>query len=108
MSNKKKRVISGVFIALFTVLCVLLGGIVLDAMLTFIGIYGSYEFIHIRKKTFDNDLFAIMAISVIAVFAFNQYAVAVLLIDILVLLTIAVFNENRTFDDVCSVFHGRS
>ena len=104
MSNQKKRVISGVFIALITALCVLFGGVVLDAMLTFIGVYGSYEFIHIRKDSFDYDLFVIMAVSIIGVFAFNPYAIPILLLDILILLTIAVFNEKKTFDDACTVF----
>ena len=40
----KQRVISGVFIALITVIAAYFGGVILDAVLAFIGLWGSYEF----------------------------------------------------------------
>ena len=38
------------FIAIITVIAAYFGGIILTGVLSFVGIYGSYEFIKIRKR----------------------------------------------------------
>ena len=99
----KQRVISGVFIALITVVAAYFGGIILDAVLCFIGIYGSYEFIKIRKDTFNVLLYAIMVLTVMGIFVLHKYAVALCLLEILILMSVAVFDEKETFEDACAV-----
>ena len=100
----KQRVISGVLIAAITVLVAWFGGILLDAVLLFIGLYGSYEFIHIRKERFNLPLYIIQAITILLLFFFHDYSLSVTLLELVVLLGLAVFDENETFDDVSSVF----
>ena len=99
----KQRVISGVFIAIICIVAVLFGGVFLDGLLAFIGIYGSYEFVKIRKEKFDLLLFVLMASSLMGIFLFNEYALCIALFEILLLLGIAVFYEKENFDDVSSV-----
>ena len=94
----KQRVISGVFIALITVVAAYFGGIILDAVLCFIGIYGSYEFIKIRKDTFNVLLYAIMVLTVMGIFVLHKYAVALCLLEILILMSVAVFDEKHILD----------
>jgi phosphatidate cytidylyltransferase len=100
----KQRVISGVFIAIITVIAAYFGGIILTGVLSFVGIYGSYEFIKIRKERFNTILFAIMTISVMTIYLLHDYATVIMLFEIIVLLTIAVFDEKETFDDVATTF----
>ena len=61
----KQRVISGVYVAIVTVLAAYFGGFILKAVLTFVALYGSYEFIKIRKEKFNYLLYIIMAVSVL-------------------------------------------
>ncbi|MBQ6493943.1 MAG: phosphatidate cytidylyltransferase [Erysipelotrichaceae bacterium] len=100
----KQRVISGIFIAAITVISVLLGGPVLKAVVTFIALYGSYEFIKIRKDEFNYILYAIMATAVLCLIYLNKYSMPIILIELIVLMTIAVFDEKESFDEVCSTY----
>ncbi len=100
----KQRVISGVFIALITVVAAYFGGVILDTVLAFIGIWGSYEFTRVRKKDFDVILFAVMVVTVGLLVVFNDKAMPILLLEMLVLLTIAVFDEKESFDDAAATF----
>lgn len=100
----KQRVISGIFIALITVVAAYFGGLILDAVLAFIGIWGSYEFTKIRKENFNYILFAIMVISIAGIVLVNEKGILILLLEMLVLLGIAVFDEHENFDDACATF----
>ena len=100
----KQRIISGILIAAITVAVVWFGGLLLDAMLLFIGLYGSYEFIKIRKDTFNVSLYCILAATVLLQLFLHQYEVSIMLLEIIVLLALAVFDERETFDDISAVF----
>ena len=100
----KQRVISGVFIALITVIAAYFGGVILDAVLAFIGLWGSYEFTRVRKKEFDITLYIVMVVSIALLVLFNDKGMAILLVEMLVLLTVAVFDEKENFDDATSTF----
>ena len=100
----KQRVISGTVIALLTAAVVWFGGLLLDGVLVFIGLYGSYEFIRIRKDTFNLPLFCILALTVMSLLFFHDYSVSVTLLEIVVLFSLAVFDEKESFDDICAVF----
>ena len=100
----KQRVISGVFVAIVTIASAYFGGLLLKGVLTFVGVWGSYEFIKIRKEKFNWILYVIMTTTVMTVFFFYSLSQAIMLLEIVILMSIAVFDENESFDDVCSTF----
>ena len=100
----KQRLQSSVIIAVITIASLYLGGTLLKAVLTFIGVYGSYEFIKIHKEKFNYLLFVLMAASILCLLFLNQYHVVILLFEILILMTIGVFDENESFADISAVF----
>lgn len=99
----KQRVISGVVIALITIASVLMGGTLLKAILGFIVAWGSYEAISIRKDKFNVVLYAIILISTALIWLFHEYATNVILFELIILLTISVFDEKETLFDVSYV-----
>ena len=99
----KQRVISGIFIAAITVIAAYFGGFILKAILSFVAIYGSYEFIKIRQSRFNTLLFAIMALCIMGIYLLHDFATVIMLLELILLLTIAVFDEKETFDDVATV-----
>ena len=86
----KQRLQSSVIIAVITIASLYFGGTLLKAVLTFIGLYGSYEFIKIHKENFNYLLFAVMVSSILALLFLNQYHVVIMLFEIIVLMTIGV------------------
>lgn len=100
----KQRVISGVYVAIVTIISAYFGGVILKSVLTFVALYGSYEFIKIRKEKFNYLLYVIMAVSVLLMMYLHDYSEIVFLLELIVLLTIGVFDENESFADVCTVF----
>ena len=100
----KQRLQSSVIIAVITIASLYLGGTLLKAVLTVIGVYGSYEFINIHKEKFNYLLFVLMAASILCLLFLNQYHVVILLFEILILMTIGVFDENESFADISAVF----
>ena len=100
----KQRLQSSVIIAVSTIASLYLGGTLLKAVLTFIGVYGSYEFIKIHKEKFNYLLFVLMAASILCLLFLNQYHVVIILFEILILMTIGVFDENESFADISAVF----
>lgn len=100
----KQRIISGVFIAIITILSIALGGIFLKCVLGFIAVYGTYEFIKIRKSRFNFFLYLIMLGYILCIYFYYEYATSILLFALVLLLTISVFNEKETFTDVSALF----
>lgn len=100
----KQRIISGFFIAVITVVSVYFGGILLDAVLSFIGIYGSYEFIRIQKERFSIPLYIVMLAGVFGIFLLHDYALVFTLLALLVLFAIAIFDERESFNDITAIF----
>lgn len=100
----KQRLQSSVIIAVITIASLYFGGTLLKAVLTFIGLYGSYEFIKIHKENFNYLLFAVMVSSILALLFLNQYHVVIMLFEIIVLMTIGVFDDSESFADVSAVF----
>lgn len=100
----KQRVISGIYVAIITILSAYFGGFLLKAVLTFVALYGSYEFIKIRKKKFNYLLYAVMVSSVVLMMYLHDYAEIIFLLELIVLLTIGVFDENESFGEVSATF----
>ena len=99
-----QRLKSSVVIALVTIAAIYFGGFVLKATLIFIGLYGSYEFIKIRKEKFNYFLYAIMAISVMALLFLNNYATVIMLLDIIALFVVGIFDESESFSEISATF----
>jgi len=100
----KQRVISGIAVAIVTIVSVYFGGLLLRAVLDFISVYACYEFIHIRKKEFDYPLFFLMTIFVLLVLHFGQNAPMIYLLELVLLLGISVYDASKSFDEICIVF----
>ena len=100
----KQRVISSVFVVLITVLAAYFGGIVLDLTLMFVALYGSYEFINASQKRFDLFLYILMVLTIIGLYFFNEYHLFFILIEMILLLSLAVLDERQSFISVSSVF----
>jgi len=100
----KQRVISGIYVAIVTILSAYFGGFLLKTVLTFVALYGSYEFIKIRKEKFNYLLYAVMASSVVLMMYLHDYAEIIFLLELIVLLTIGVFDENESFGEVSATF----
>ena len=100
----KQRVISGIYVAAVTIISAYFGGFILKAVLSFVAIYGSYEFISIRKEKFNYLLYAVMVISVLGIMYLHDYSEIIFLLELIVLLTIGVFDENESFAEVSATF----
>ena len=106
----KQRVISGVFIVLITLAAVLLSGYFFIALCAFIDIWGCKEVIDLRKdKKFSIPLYLTMLASTLLIssdilfFDINIQLIT-LLIELIVLLSIAVFDEEVSFLDCSCIF----
>ena len=100
----KQRLQSSVIIAVITIASLYFGGTLLKAVLIFIGLYGSYEFIKIHKEKFNYLLYAVMSAAIMGILFLNQYALPIMLFEIIILMTIGVFDESESFADVSAVF----
>lgn len=100
----KQRVISGAVIAALTIVLVVFGGSILKAFLSFVGIWGTYEFIRARELKFNIFLYLIMLATIVIIFLFNQYALSALLFEMIALLTIVVFDEKENYADISIIF----
>ncbi|MBR5341938.1 MAG: phosphatidate cytidylyltransferase [Erysipelotrichaceae bacterium] len=100
----KQRVISGAIIAAITIISAYVGGLLLAAVLTFVALYGSYEFVKIRREEFNYLVYAIMALTCLGIMYLHDYATVFVLLELIFLLTISVFDEKEPFDDIAATF----
>ncbi|MBO7676574.1 MAG: phosphatidate cytidylyltransferase [Erysipelotrichaceae bacterium] len=99
-----QRLKSSAVIAVLTIAALYFGGTLLKAVLIFIGVYGSYEFVKIRKEKFNYLVFAVMACTILCILFLNQYDLVIMLFEIIILMTIGVFDDEESFADVSAVF----
>ena len=100
----KQRVISSILIVLITIFSVYLGGYIYKSLLTFIALYGSYEVVKMLKKEFDLKLYLPLAFTILLLIFVDSISKYVfVLIEILYLLTLAVFVEDVSFTDIAVV-----
>lgn len=105
----KQRVISAIFIVLITAAACLLGGYFLMAVCAFINIWGSKEVINLKKDYKSKSLFITMCFSTLLIcfgpFIFDfDIQTIIVLVEPIVLCSIAVFNERINFEDVGTTF----
>ena len=106
----KQRIISGVFIAIITFAASLIGGYFLMAVCAFINIWGTKEVIDLRKdKKFSISLFITMLLSTMLLcfgssLIDGRIQLMVILIEPIILMSLAVFDESIDFRDCGTVF----
>lgn len=105
----KQRVISGVFIALITIAACLIGSYFLMAICAFIDIWGAKEVVDLRKdKKFSMPLFLTISLSSLLISFLGNARInvqlIVVLIEIIVLMSLAVFDEDIDMLDVGTSF----
>lgn len=105
----KQRVISAIFIFIITAAACFIGSYFLMAVCAFINIWGSKEVINLKKNYQSKSLFITMCLSTLLicfgpfVFGFDIKTIVVL-VEPIVLTTIAVFNEKVNFEDVGTAY----
>ena len=98
-----KRIISGAIIAIITILALYFDGYLFSGMLAFIGLYSIYEYINVSNKFFNILLYVITALSVFGLIYFNNYSNVIITIELILLLTIAVFDKDKTYVDMAGL-----
>ena len=94
------RIKSSIIIVIVTVSAILLGGWYLKGLLALIALYGSYEFIKIRKEDFNYLLYAIMVITITGILFLNKYALVFILLSINALFAVGIFDEKESLSDL--------
>ena len=101
-AEMSKRIISGAVIAVITILALYFDGLLFTGMLGFIALYSTYEYIKIKGK-FNILLYIITAVSVFALIYFNEYSDIIILIELILLMSIGVFDPEETYVDLSGV-----
>lgn len=100
----KQRIISGIFIGAITAAVVLLGGVYFNLFLCFIAIWGSFEFCNSRNRKINFFELLLMLAFVVLINLFFDKALGIILALSVCLITLAVFDQTITFDDVSVTF----
>lgn len=112
-AEMKQRIISGTIVAIITIVTCLCGGVVLALLCGFIALWGSKEVIDLRKdKGFSLILYLIMLISIIMINLPHIVAIpnyyplhhSVIILEPVILCSVAVFDEKIDFKDVATVY----
>lgn len=100
----KTRIISAIVMVIICVPPLILGGILIKLLASFIAIAGCYEFCTIRKKRFNILLYIMMLLYILTINVFATRQVGLTLIFVIVLFFAAILYEDISLDDVSSVF----
>ncbi|MBR5755631.1 MAG: phosphatidate cytidylyltransferase [Erysipelotrichaceae bacterium] len=100
----KQRIISGALVLLVTVLSILLNGPVFRFVLCFIGLYGSFEYIRMQREKFNYLLYFVLIATVFSLIFLNDYSTVIILSELVILLTVAVFDKDESYTDIAGVF----
>lgn len=102
----KQRIVSGVFIAVITVLGVVLGGYVLSALCLFIGLFGAYELVKCINGRFNLLLYTITGLSILCLFYFFEfpYVLGNIILLLIVLFSISIFDNKCSIENMSVLF----
>ena len=100
----KARIISAIVMVIICVPPLLLGGIFIKLLASFIAVVGCYEFCTIRKKRFNILLYTTILLYILTINIFATRQVGLTLIFVIVLFFLAILYEDISLDDVSSVF----
>ena len=96
----KKRVTSGVVIALVTICSILAGGILLKAVCFLIGLYGAYELVKCVRNDFDLLTYLLTASTILLIYFDFDRATLYLILDAFSLFIVSIFDKKREIDDL--------
>lgn len=100
----KQRVVSGFIIGLITLTSVLIGGYYFKAVLLFVAVWGSYEFVSSRNHKVNYLEYIIMLLFVLLILFFFNYSLELIILEAIVLITLAVFDSKVNFEEICVDF----
>jgi len=100
----KDRVKSGVVIALITITSVLIGGLYFKSVVGFIVLWGAYEFSSCRTRKINWIEYGLMVLYSILMVLFYDKAVGLSLGLLILLITLAIFDEKVSFSEACVSF----
>ena len=97
----KTRVIYGFIVGIIALVTIYFGGILFDALMAFIIFWGSFEFCKARRRKINWFEYALMSLFCVLLIVKPTKSVALTLCLLVLLTTVAVFDEHVTFEDVC-------
>lgn len=100
----KQRVISGIVIVLITILLVDVGNLLFKGFCLFAIGWGCKEFLDARSNIFNRNLYLVLVSNCLLLFYFFDYALYILIFEVLVLLVFAIFGITEKFDDISEAF----
>lgn len=100
----RNRVIFGILVGVIAVITIYLGGIVFKSLLAFIIAWGSYEFTKARKRDINWFEWLAMTLFCFLLLFLEDKAVALVTSLLVILCTLAVFDEKISFEDICVTF----
>ena len=100
----KQRVISGIIIGLITTAAVLIGGSFFNVVLVFIAAWGSFEFCNTRNRKLNIFEYLLMLGFICLINLFFDKALGITLALAVLIITLSVFDDTITFDDISVTF----
>ena len=104
----KQRVITAICILVVAIPCIVLGGALLDCLVVFCALAGTYEYLHAcmpERNTLFNTLLALLAVpAVINIFLPAGYTLILATIVLVVLYFFNIFNEKLDIEKISYLF----
>lgn len=102
--NMKTRIISGVIIGVLAVAFIYLGGPLFAALMAFFAIWGTWELCSTRNRPINWFEYAIMLSFIMLLNLKPTKDIALIVMLLIFLCTLAVFDERVTFEEICVTF----
>lgn len=96
----RNRVIFGILVAIIAVVTIYFGGLLFKGLMAFIIYWGSYEFCKARNRKINWFEYLAMSLFCTVLLIRPADAVALILCLLVILCTIAVFDEKITFEEI--------
>ena len=100
----KTRIISGVIIGVLAVAFIYLGGPLFAALMAFFAIWGTWELCSTRNRPINWFEYAIMLSFIMLLNLKPTKDIALIVMLLIFLCTLAVFDERVTFEEICVTF----
>lgn len=101
----KRRIITGILMVIILLPPILLGGIWINILIGIFGLIGAYELVMVRGKVFDNFLFLLVLLFLLAFGIFGtKYHMLIIVSLLFSLLLLAVFDEKYDIADLSILF----
>lgn len=100
----KQRVISSALVLAITIIALYFNTPYFEITLAFIGLWGCYEYIKVRKEEFNYLLYVILVLTVAGIIIFHQYASMIMLAELILLMCVGIFDASEKYVDIAGVF----